>query len=155
MKILSKKLIWLTPLAPSLALDYANCKEQEARNNAQEINDNLKKNFDANTSLLLSFAYHGELPGEADVKIFVGDKYKKGDKLNFYYNNTEENKIELISENVIVDKDGYVTVSITHCSEYILNLANNIDNPGTYDGVTTHIIIYFISLIGLVGATLY
>ena len=73
--------------------------------------------------LLINFSHHGELPAQASVRIYVGNQegVKAGDKVLLYYHNSETNKLEsLPSSSYTVDADGYVTVQILHCSNYVL-----------------------------------
>lgn len=74
-------------------------------------------------SLVISFGHKGELPAQASVRIYVRDMgYNEGDKLYLYYYNSETGKIDTIpySSNYVVDSEGYITIYITHCSEYVL-----------------------------------
>jgi len=76
----------------------------------------------ANKGLVLSFDHSGVLPSVASVKIFALDKgFKPGQTLYFYYYNPTTKQIESLStEAYTVDADGYVTVQIYHCSDYVL-----------------------------------
>ena len=73
-------------------------------------------------TLLITFNHDGNLPTtEASVKIYVGGNgYAKGDVVSFYYYNETTKSYELVSENLVVDAEGYVTVKLTHCSDYVL-----------------------------------
>jgi len=93
---------------------------------------------DADNALLINFKHDGDLPvTSAGVKIYVGNQgYKAGDKVSFYYYNPEKDKYDLIAENLIVDADGYVTVTITHCSDYMLSrttIKGDINDDGLID----------------------
>jgi hypothetical protein len=70
-------------------------------------------------SIYLSFAYKGELPAPAFIKVYVGDKYEDGEKLNLYYFNEKTKKAEEIATGLEV-KDGYVSFTLTHMSDYFL-----------------------------------
>ncbi len=93
--------------------------------------EKITKNEDV---LYLSFTHHGELPAPATMKVFVGDKYSDGTIVKLYYYNEDTNQVELISKDIEV-KDGYVTFTIEHCSDYFLEeqVASNINNPDTGD----------------------
>lgn len=83
---------------------------------------------------IISFAHEGEIGGTAKVSLYVGDKFEPGSVLSLYYYNPEkdvlenpnwENYDQYVSEThdtyeVLVDKDGYITIELTHCSEYVL-----------------------------------
>jgi hypothetical protein len=73
---------------------------------------------DAN-SVYLSFAYEGELPAPALIRVYVGDKYKDGDNLNLHYFNEKTKRAEEIAAGLTV-KDGYVSFTLTHLSDYFL-----------------------------------
>ena len=65
--------------------------------------------------------YHGELPGPALVKTYVGEKYKNGDKVYLYYYNEETKKVELVGGEALTVSGGYVEYTLTHCSTYLLS----------------------------------
>ena len=69
--------------------------------------------------LVLAFNHNGVLPTGTTVKTYVGDTYKAGDKVQLSYFNDKTNTLEETKE-YIVDVDGYVTVVINHCSNYLL-----------------------------------
>lgn len=80
------------------------------------------------SSRVIHFDYHGTLPGKASVKIKVnnpGDMI--GKDLTFYYYNPETKKPEKVQGPLSIDKDGYVTVEIEHCSDYFLSTKDNLD----------------------------
>lgn len=77
----------------------------------QEITEN---------SLIISFEHEGVLPGTANVKLNVSSHYQAGDTLYFYYYNETTKQFEKIGDVYVVDEDGFVEVSIDHCSDYIL-----------------------------------
>ena len=73
------------------------------------------------TGLVLSFNYSGLLPSAASIKISAAEKgFKPGDKLWFYYFNPTTNRLESTGNQYTVDADGYITVKISHCSDYAL-----------------------------------
>ncbi len=77
-----------------------------------------------NKGLVLNFASsNGVLPSNATIKINVADKgYKAGQTLYFYYYNPTTKQLEQVGDSAVytVDADGYVSVTITHCSDYVL-----------------------------------
>lgn len=77
------------------------------------------KSLNDKDGLVLNFNHSGKLPTNTRVKTFVGDKFKAGDKVALSYFNEAKNTLEETKE-YTVDKDGYVTVSINHCSKYVL-----------------------------------
>lgn len=76
----------------------------------------------SSNGLVLTFGSNGVFPAPAEVKIFVGDQgYKPGQALNFYYFNTNTKTLEKIGNTAYtVDENGYVTLTIVHCSDYVL-----------------------------------
>ena len=72
--------------------------------------------------VVLSFEHSGPLPAVASVRISVAGKgYQPGQTLYFYYFNPVTQQIEQLDSNAYtVDADGYVTVQISHCSNYVL-----------------------------------
>lgn len=100
----------------------------------KEIDSKSEKNKD---KMYLSFTHHGLLPSEATINVYVGNKYKEGEKLYLYYYNESTNEIEYVDKALKVKK-GYVTFSIEHCSEYFLTgaVVNNAKgNPKTLNHI--------------------
>ncbi len=82
----------------------------------------------------MSFAYHGTLSGPAQLKVYVGNKYKDGDKIYLYYYNTERNTVELQGNGITVS-DGYADFTITHCSDYFFTAkkVSGVSNSNDHD----------------------
>lgn len=77
---------------------------------------------DANATVV-NFKHEGDLPTDAKVKLYVGDIYQPKDVLYFYYYDQANNQLlDEAKENngFVVDKDGYVELTISHCSDYVL-----------------------------------
>lgn len=102
----------------------------------------------------LSFTHHGNLPSEATINVYVGDKYANGKKLYLYYYNEEEDIIEYVDKGLEV-KDGYVTFKINHCSDYFLTAAVVNNAEGNPKNMNYAIGILAIIVIGLIGANLF
>lgn len=118
-------------------------------NEEKEIQKLIKENIKAKYVL---FDYHGTLPSVATVKVLVDDTFKDEEKLNLYYYNEEENKIELVNNSINV-VNGFVSFKIEHCSDYFLTLsivkeAENNSNNGVF------IMGMIIIIVGLIGYTL-
>lgn len=76
-----------------------------------------------NKGLVLSFANNGVLPSAATVKIYAADKgYKAGQILYLYYFNPATKQFEQVGDSAAytVDANGFVSVIIPHCSDYVL-----------------------------------
>ncbi|MEA5004056.1 MAG: hypothetical protein VB081_11210 [Christensenella sp.] len=69
-------------------------------------------------SLVISTRHEGTLPGMAMLTLYVGDKYKPGDILNFYY--YDNGTLDPVSAGLVVDVEGHVRVSLSHCCKYVL-----------------------------------
>ncbi|MGB4657897.1 MAG: starch-binding protein, partial [Mobilitalea sp.] len=73
--------------------------------------------------LIMSFAYDGILPAEASVRVYTGniEGVTVGSKIYLYHYNYETGKLETLpySSEYIVDAEGYITVNIVHCSDYV------------------------------------
>ena len=76
----------------------------------------------ADSGIVLTFGNNGVLPAPAEVKIYVGNQgYHAGQTLFFYYFNPVTQKLEKVNDAVCtVDENGYATVKIAHCSDYVL-----------------------------------
>lgn len=70
-------------------------------------------------NLILAFSHSGELPGRAEVKVYVGDTFADGQKLYLYYYNPETKAVEPVQKALVV-VEGYVSFELTHCSDYVL-----------------------------------
>jgi len=79
---------------------------------------------DNNTGIILSFAHEGLLPTQATVRIYVADQkgVTPGSHIYLYHYNDTTGKLETLpySNDYVVDEDGYVTVQIVHCSDYVV-----------------------------------
>jgi hypothetical protein len=73
----------------------------------------------AENPLVLSFEASGELPINATLKYYVGAKYADGTKLTLFFYNEETKQLEVKEKDLVVT-DGWVELSITHCSSYVL-----------------------------------
>lgn len=87
----------------------------------------------------IKYNYSGQLPAEAQIRIFVGTQYA-GKTL--YYSRLYDNGTILNIDAGVVDAEGYLTVKQSHCSTYLITtekLANTatIENGGTNSGSTT------------------
>ncbi|MDF2539606.1 MAG: conserved repeat domain protein, partial [Herbinix sp.] len=80
-------------------------------------NDNSK-------GLVLNFSHAGELPCQAQIRIYVGNQegVEPGSSIYLYYYNRQTGKLEILpnSTSYTVDEDGYVTIKIVHCSDYVV-----------------------------------
>ena len=97
--------------------------------------------------------HKGKLPNGTRIRLYVGDKYSNGDKVNVYYYNESNKKLELVKEQVIV-KDGYIEFVAKNGSDYFVtmsnvNLSDSITNTKKSISVIPFIVITVIILIAL------
>ena len=132
--------------------------------NSMRIDKDFRLNIDADTQntkiinekvsqkkLIISFDYHGDLPLETIVQIDVHDRFKDGEKLYLYYYNPDTNNIEYISDGVEV-KDGCVSFTINHCSDYFLTGAivnDAVNNPQKINRIIIILIVIAFALIAI------
>ncbi len=77
----------------------------------------------APSGIMLKFGGSGLLPAPAAVRVYVGNQAgcTPNSKIFLYYLNGTTNALEQLPQSqYTVDADGYVTVIISHCSEYVL-----------------------------------
>ncbi|HHT88938.1 MAG TPA: hypothetical protein GX002_08010, partial [Clostridiales bacterium] len=90
----------------------------------EEIDGNIKEILADNQGLILSFGHSGNLPATATVRIYVGniDGIESGMQIYLYHYNKETGKLETLpySSGYTVDEDGYITINLVHCSDYVV-----------------------------------
>lgn len=106
-----------------------------------------------NKKKLISFNYHGVLPGKATIKVSVQDSFKDGDVLSLYYYDEDEEKVELVEKRIKVI-NGHITFDIEHCSSYFVT-ASIVNDPSKTSDNGTIIIAMIIVIVGLVGYTIF
>ncbi|MDU5108548.1 LPXTG cell wall anchor domain-containing protein [Clostridium sp.] len=106
----------------SIKLSVSNVPTEDAK---REINNLI------DDAIFIKFDHHGILPGKASIKIKIDNKELLGKKLSFYYYNPETKKVEKISDNIVLDEDGYAIVEIDHCSDYFLSANSNLVSKET------------------------
>lgn len=110
--------------------------------------DFIKNTINTN-SLFLTFDYHGQLPGKANIYVDVENVYSNGTKLYLYYYNETTKKIELVAKDLEVTDNG-VEFDIEHCSTYFLSDKDINVNPQTGDiPLVTLMTIAVISIVGI------
>lgn len=112
---------------------------------------------DESEKLFVDLEYSGLLPKGTKIRFWTQDLYNVGDKLYLYYYNPDSDEIELISNSVGVDDDGYATISIDHASTYFLSkadLVNQLDNTPKTGIVDYTMIVASIVLISLAGVVI-
>lgn len=75
-------------------------------------------------ALVIEFSHDGVLPAQADIRMYVGDRegLTPGSTVYLYHYNETTGKLETLpySSDYIVDQEGYITIHILHCSDYVL-----------------------------------
>ena len=82
----------------------------------------------------IKYNYSGQLPAEAQIRIFVGTRYA-GKTL--YYSRLFDNGTILNIDTGVVDSEGYLTVKQNHCSTYLITTEKLADTAATGNGGTT------------------
>lgn len=108
-----------------------------------------------NFAALIHYRYSGKLPAKCSIRFNIGEEWA-GKVL--YYSYLKDGEVSETKE-IKVDSRGYVTVTQTHCSDYILTAENPMEKnkiPPTWDNanVSTYIIM-IMSMIGMVMLATY
>jgi len=125
----------ISDLNISLAVNKADKKTEPGK-----ILNTDKKADSGAAGLLIDFSQSNVLPAQAQVSIYVKgyiDGIKENSKVYLYYYNEKTKKLEVLpySSGYKVDTDGYVTIKLVHCSQYVLlpekaakNVQTSLDN---------------------------
>lgn len=70
-------------------------------------------------SMVCSLGDNGELGCEAEVKMYVGDYAKQNVPYYLYYANPKTNKLEEMPCKPMKVKNGFLSVKLKHCSDYV------------------------------------
>lgn len=127
--------------------------------NSSEYAKEIYKLSNYADGIYVNFKHSGELPAGTKIKLFVGDKYSNGDKVNVYYYNNDDSKLETIKEEVTV-KDGYVEFEVSKGSDYFVTMSkiNGSSETVTSTKSTSKlpiIIIMILIIVALVVAIIY
>lgn len=110
----------------NLSLHVTKVSDNEKLNDLLSSKDNSGEKAQG---IQLDFDHEGTLPAEAQLRIYVGDFMEKDAKGNYtsskiylYHYNSDTGKLETLphSSSYQVDKDGYITINIVHCSDYVV-----------------------------------
>ena len=88
-----------------------------------DLGDILSKKGNLENGLIIRFSHEGVLPAQASVKIYVGNLVDNRDNsIYLYHYNSNTGKLETLpySSNYKIDSEGYITISLLHCSEYVI-----------------------------------
>lgn len=109
----------------------------------EQIKDDMIKK-DVQDVMYLNFKNEGEIPCYVDISVYVGDKYKPGDKVLLYHYNVENKELELKSKRLVVNEDGMITFEIDHCSTYVVS------SRALFKNNTIMYIVFSIAFIGVI-----
>lgn len=90
-----------------------------------ELSKMLGSDKDAvDNGVIVKFQHEGELPAQASVRIYVGDLIdtKTTNKIYVYHYNTATGRLDSLpySSQYTIDAEGYATISLLHCSDYVV-----------------------------------
>jgi polygalacturonase/uncharacterized protein YjdB len=106
----------------NLSLEVGMLSDDEKLNKLLGVNNSTTGK--SSQGLLVNFNHHGELPVQAKVRIYVGDRegMKPGERIYLYYYNPSSNKLETLpySSGYRMDSEGYISVDLLHFSDYVI-----------------------------------
>lgn len=122
-------------------------------------NNGFVKAFDIKLYSDIKGEYISNIQDGVIVRIPVDDDYDK-EYINIYYIKDDGQKGEKYEAKIeVIDGKKYAVFTTDHFSIYAIegtkNVENKVKNPNTYDGIFNSVLMGIISLIGLVGTTIY
>lgn len=90
--------------------------------------------------------------GSFQVKIPIPENFEGKDLVVYYVKENGEKEAYTVDT---TSEPGFAIFTTTHFSIYTLGYTEDVENPKTFDGIGTSIFMGTISLIGLVGTTIY
>ena len=109
--------------------------QADKHENTQKLVSELNK-ADNTPAITVSFNHSGELPATAQVRVNLKSLLapsesdneeeqeqgmKPGSEVYVYYYNNVTGKLEVLPNNkYVIDDDGFITLMITHCSDYVI-----------------------------------
>ena len=105
----------------NLTIKVADAAEDE--NLSKLLGDNLDSEDNNKKAIVANFGHDGLLPAKATVRIYVGHIIDASvtDEVFVYHYNPVTDKLESLpfSSQYAVDQDGYITIDLVHCSDYV------------------------------------
>lgn len=122
-----------------------------------KINTVVEDMLDAKVPVfMLSFKHDGELPGKAEIKVFMGTEWANK-TVTFFRYFPEKGTYEKVQTDVNVDKDGYAVITLDHCSDYFALeqtiAVSKLPQAGSVAGTNSFISMGF--LVAIMGAAMY
>ncbi|MDP4146833.1 MAG: S8 family serine peptidase [Bacillota bacterium] len=106
-------------------INASNIKDIDLSLNIEAPNKKVISKLDSNAQII-SFKDNGVLPAPATLKIKIDStKVDISKGIYFYYYNPASKDAELIAGPLTPDADGYVTVTVKHCSDYFFSNNDN------------------------------
>lgn len=107
----------------------------------EEITTLLKEYENVGNSVVCDFVQKGQLPGSAELSIYVGDDFSAKQEIYLYMFNDQTKTLEKVGKTYAVDENGYVTISIDNGASYVFTESELIkktepivpDEPNTPD----------------------
>lgn len=108
--------------------------------------------------IYISFLSNDDFKEGLTLRLYVGNKYENKDKVNAYYYDKKNNKLNLISNNISV-KDGYIEFSANNLSDYFITMSNinneaNVKKSSPSYSIFIVIMLVLIAII-LIGLLIY
>lgn len=82
-------------------------------------------------AMIISFKDNGTLPAPITLRIKLASSIDASKPVYFYYYNPATKAMELVAGPLTPDKDGYVTVTIRHCSDYFFSNNSKLATTGS------------------------
>lgn len=122
---------------------------------AAEATENAGTNYVVRNSIYVNFDASGKLPSGTVIKQYVGSEYAGIQYDLCYFNETD--KVLEVREPCVVDNEGYVAYTISHCSSYVLAYSAEVNksNGNDSDNTTMYIIAAIAAVIIVAGVVVY
>lgn len=108
--------------------------------------------------LFVKLKQTSDIPNESEIKLFVGTKYENGDVVSVYSYQKENDKIELVKQDIKVE-DGYIKFNLKEANDYFVTMStiSNCENSVTKNNTSSPIYIVLIIILSLVvvGLTIF
>lgn len=106
--------------------------------------------------IYVTTAQTGKFPTGTKLKIYVGDKYKDGDKVTIYYYDKETDKLEVVSKELTIE-NGYVQFRTEKGSDFFISEAEQVKTTGEIENNTNPVfmIILCAIVVGVFGFIIF
>lgn len=100
-------------------------------NDIPEYKNEIAEKYKDINAFVISFKNNGRLPGRAEFKIKLDEKWIEGKNntdLYLYYYNPEKKEAERVEGPLVKDENGFVVMHIEHCSDYFISDSEQLTN---------------------------